>query len=276
MVSVALALALTTAHLQSAEKTTTDVPYRTADEISQDPYIKERCVLDVYQPKNAKNDPVVVWFHGGGLTGGDKFVPDRLKNQGLVVVAVRYRLSPKVKVRDCISDAAAAVAWTAKNISKYGGSADNIFVSGHSAGAYLSEMVTFDKHWLKPYGVDPDSFAGVVPFSGQAITHFTARQEKGIGPLEPTIDDLAPLSFIRKDCPPILFLTGDREKELYGRYEENAYLWRMFKLVGHPDCTLYELQGYDHGGMPEPGFPLLINFIHSHLKKTQTTQASKT
>ncbi len=42
------------------------------------------------------------------------------------------------------------------------------------------------------------------------------------------------------------------------RYEENAYLNRMMQLAGHKATGLYELDGYDHGGMAEPGFPLLL------------------
>jgi hypothetical protein len=45
------------------------------------------------------------------------------------------------------------------------------------------------------------------------------------------------------------------------RYEENAYMLRMMKLAGHKQTTLYELQGFDHGGMAEPAFPLLLKEV---------------
>ena len=61
--------------------------------------------------------------------------------------------------------------------------------------------------------------------------------------------------------PPMLLITGDRELELLGRYEENAYMLRMMKLAGHKQTTLYELQGFDHGGMAEPAFPLLLKEV---------------
>ena len=48
--------------------------------------------------------------------------------------------------------------------------------------------------------------------------------------------------------------------ELYGPYEENAYLARIMKLVGHKNTTLYELQGYNHG-MTIPAYPLSFKFI---------------
>ena len=55
-------------------------------------------------------------------------------------------------------------------------------------------------------------------------------------------------------------ITGDRERELLGRYEENAYLMRMMKVVGHKETVLYEMDGYGHG-MTHPAFPLLINEV---------------
>ena len=65
---------------------------------------------------------------------------------------------------------------------------------------------------------------------------------------------------MRKDAPPILLITGDREKELLGRYEENAYLFRMLKVSGHQDVTLFEIDGYGHG-MTDPAHPLLLKFV---------------
>ena len=60
----------------------------------------------------------VVWFHGGGITGGNRFVPEALKKQGIAVVAANYRLHPKVTCPTYIEDAAAAVAWGLLKTSK--------------------------------------------------------------------------------------------------------------------------------------------------------------
>ena len=231
-----------------------------------DVYARERCKLDVYHPVGASAAPTVVWFHGGGLTGGNRSVPSALKGQGIIVVAVDYRLSPKAKAPAYIEDAAAAVAWTFKNIARYGGDTNRIFLSGHSAGGYLASLVTLDRRWLAVHGVDPDRLAGLVPFSGQSITHFAIREERGLGRTRPLIDDLAPVYHVRKDAPPILLISGDRNHELLGRYEESAYFWRMLKEVGHPSVELLELQGYDHGQMADPAFPLLLRFIRQQEK----------
>jgi len=128
-------------------------------------------------------------------------------------------------------------------------------------------MIGLDKRWLAKEGVDADRIAGLIPLSSQMITHYAIRDERGIDEKQPVVDEFAPLYHVRKDAPPMLLVTGDREKELLGRYEENAYFWRMMKLVGHPETTLRELEGFDHGRMPEPAFPLLLEFVRKRVAK---------
>lgn len=77
-------------------------------------------------------------------------------------------------------------------------------------------MCGLDKRWLAKLGVDADDLAGLIPLSPQVITHFTIRDERGIEETQPIIDDLAPLFHVRKDAPPILLVTGDREKGTHG------------------------------------------------------------
>ncbi|MBM1105639.1 alpha/beta hydrolase fold domain-containing protein [Aurantibacter crassamenti] len=243
-----------------------DIPYYADDIIKTDTYISERCKLDVYYPKDGTNVATVVWFHGGGITAGNKNIPEGLLKQNVIVVTVNYRLYPKVKQPEYIKDAAAAVAWTFNTIEKYGGRKDAIFVSGHSAGGYLASMVSLDKSYLAAFNIDANDIAGLIPFSGHTITHFTVRKEQGIEGTQPTIDKYAPLFHVRKDAPATLLITGDRERELLGRYEEVAYFYRMMKVVGHEDITLYEMDGYGHN-MVYPAIPMLVKFVSDKTAK---------
>jgi len=247
------------AQAQITYKTENNIAYRSGENL--DEYQKERCKLDIYYPENIDSFTTVVWFHGGGLTAGEKSIPERLKNKKLAVVAVNYRLSPKVKSPAYIDDAAAAVDWVFKNISKYSGDPKKIVVSGHSAGGYLACIIGLDKHYLAAYGIDANAIQKLVPFSGQMITHFEIRKERGIKDTQPVVDEFAPLFHVRADAPPLYLITGDRELEMLGRYEENAYMSRMMKLSGHKQTALYELDGFDHGGMAEPAFDLLLKIL---------------
>ncbi|MDO5524041.1 MAG: carboxylesterase family protein, partial [Bacteroidia bacterium] len=78
-------------------KTISNIPYYDHVKQNSDAYIKERCVLDIYYPENRKDFATIVWFHGGGLTGGSKELPDGLKNKNLCIIGVNYRLSPRVQ-----------------------------------------------------------------------------------------------------------------------------------------------------------------------------------
>lgn len=240
-------------------RTETDIAYRGGTAGSE--YAREACRLDLYHPVGVEPFATVVWFHGGGLRAGSRGVPEGLKGQGVAVVAAGYRLHPRVRSPVYVEDAAAAVAWTLENIDRFGGSRDLVFVSGHSAGGYLASMVGYDKRWLARHGIDANELAGLVPYSGHVITHFTIREERGIEKERPVIDDMAPLYHVRGDAPPTLLITGDRELEMLGRYEETSYFWRMLRVVGHHDSRVVELKGHDHGGMKKPAHPLLLQFV---------------
>lgn len=246
-------------------ETKENIPYYNSTINKSDNYINERCVLDIYYPKNTKGFATVVWFHGGGLTFGNKEIPEALKNKGFAVIGVNYRLSPKAKAANSIEDAAAAVAWAFDTIKNYGGDSSLIFVAGHSAGGYLAAMIGLDKKWLKKEGIDANNIAGLIPLSGQCITHVEIRKENGISEKQPIIDAFAPLYHVRQDAPPLLLITGDRELEVLGRYDENAYMARMMKVAGHNQTQLFELDGYGHG-MTEPAFPLLVNEVNRIIK----------
>ena len=206
-------------HAQGVYKTDKDLSYVSGEET--DAYRKERCKLDVYYPVDKKDFPTIVWFHGGGLEGGGKHIPQELMD-----------------------------------------SRDKIFVSGHSAGGYLSLMLAMDKKYMEAYGADADKVAAYLPLSGQTVTHFTIRKERGLPNGIPVIDEYAPVNRVRKDTPPLILITGDRNLEMADRWEENALLASVLKNIGNKKAALYELQGFNHGPMLEPA----INYIRDYCR----------
>lgn len=217
------------------------------------------CVLDVKWPAGATNCAVVVNLHGGGLTGGAKqFAPWPEEAQGhdaIVFVGAGYRLlrpdNDAVKPADCLADAAAAVAWTFANIARYGGDPKKVFLTGISAGGYLTAMVGMDARWLAPHGFRPGDLAGIVPLTGQMTKHFNVRKLGFKDPdpqFQPKIDAWAPLFYAHaKGLPPACFCTGGRDLEWRGRVEENELLARALRDCGYPRTEFHETEG-DHGG----------------------------
>jgi acetyl esterase/lipase len=235
---------------------------------ARDDYQKEHCKLDVYYPKASKGFPTVVWFHGGGLTAGERYFPGLLKQRGIAVAAVSYRLAPKAQTPSFIEDTAASVAWAMRNIERYGGDPQKVFVAGHSAGAYLIAMIAMDPKWLAAHGLSHRQLAGVIAISGQMSTHPTIRKLRGDkdSRLRPVIDEYAPLYHVAKDLPPIAFVVGGRDIEIEARVEENQLIYATLRAMGHTAVEFHEMSGLNHDTVEKGGQILIPEFIQRTLQ----------
>src|SRR5262244_2663728 len=93
-----------------------------------------RETLDIYAADKA-GGPVLVYIHGGYWRSGNKedncnFVPTFTK-RGATAVLVEYDLCPKVTVTDIVRQTRAAIAWVHRNIMRYSGNPEKLYVSGH-------------------------------------------------------------------------------------------------------------------------------------------------
>jgi acetyl esterase/lipase len=227
------------------------------------------CKLDVRHMADATGMPCIVWFHGGGLVNGTRhFTP--LNDDKIIQVAVTYRLLGKdaKSGEDCINDAAAAVAWAFKNITRYGGDPKKIYVSGMSAGGYLTMMVGMAPQFLAAHGLKPTDLAGFVALSGQATKHFNVRHYAGDKDPQflPKIDALAPLAYVSKDLPPFMCVCGQAPYEWKCRSEENRLLVSACVAMGHTNAKFVELDYCDHGQSYIAGLPYLKMFVTGRMK----------
>ena len=102
----------------------------------------------LYGPKgdDAKDRPVVVYFHGGGWVIADIDVYDSsprgvAKFADCLVISCEYRLAPEHKFPAAHDDAFAAYKWVLANIAQYGGDPARVAVMGESAGGNLAANV---------------------------------------------------------------------------------------------------------------------------------------
>lgn len=114
--------------------------------------------FDLYLPLcPAKNIPLVIWFHGGGLLQGNKEnLPPHFRrlpqhvydgDQRLAVISPNYRLAPQVPIIDILSDITALITFVKSRLNErlgkegkgeYSIDTDRICLSGGSAGGYLA------------------------------------------------------------------------------------------------------------------------------------------
>ncbi len=271
---LALASGCATPPAADSGKKLSNIPYKTGAALTG--YEQQRCVLDVYLPHSPTGFATLVWFHGGGLTMGSKDLADRdvdtpgvarrLARAGVCVVVPNYRLSPKVQFPAYIEDAAAAVAWTHAHIAKHGGDANKLFIGGHSAGGYLALMVGMDASYLAKYDIPLPAVAGLIPVSGQVMTHYTVRAERGIDKFSVTADEAAPVYFARKDTPPMLVLYADHD--MPARAEENAFLVALLQGAGNQRVAGRLIADRTHGSIAgkiaeenDPARRAIVEFI---------------
>jgi len=255
----------------SGYEKTADIGYRT-EPIESD-YARDRCKLDICVPERITGFPTLVWFHGGGLREGSRdsggLVARRFTEEGIAVVLVDYRLSPKATHPAYIEDAAAAVAWTFEHIAEFGGDPDNVFVSGHSAGGYLTLMIGMDPRYLGKHGYGTDSIAGILPVSGQTVTHTTIRRERNIPRSTILVDEYAALYYAGVPGPPCICICGDDDLPL--RAQENRFFVEVQENAGNEHVTYLEVAKRDHGTvfsrMEEPDDAValaMLAFIRRH------------
>ncbi len=176
--------------------------------------------LDIYLGNNNKT---IIYIHGGGLKNQTKDKNGYLValiEKGYSVISVEYRKYPNAKYPDFIEDCALAFSYIKNNAKKYGYSED-MYVTGHSAGAYIALMLLFDEKYLARYNLTCNDFKGYVIDSPQPTVHFNVLEERGIETNAVRIDEASPIYHLKKyaEFPKMLLITY--ENDMFGRKEQN-------------------------------------------------------
>ena len=191
-----------------------------------------------------ERSPIVVYIHGGGWGGGDKFrvlQPDilgvvrELNRQGVTCASIEYRLANggDAKVNDSVADCKDAVRFLVKNAAQYGLDPQRIGMFGSSAGGHLTLVTALGDD--QDYPCDP-AFAGppgkiccvaayypLVSFVDPAMMkggNFE-RPQRMIPLLGGLSQDhralalkLSPIELLRTNSPPLLLAHGDADEVL--------------------------------------------------------------
>jgi acetyl esterase/lipase len=228
--------------------------YQVERNISYGPHEAHR--LDVYRPSAkdagsaAAPRPVVVFLHGGGWVSGSKnqyrFVAEALVSRGYVAVLPAYRLHPEAAFPGFVEDAAQAFAWVQRSAATLGGDPDRIFLMGHSAGAHIGSLLTFDEHYLATVGGNSSWIRGFVGLAGP-YDFLPLREQYVKAVFAPrNYHDSQTINFIDGNEPPALLLHGLDDRKVW---PSNSRSLAMF-IRGHGGrVEEHYYEGMSHGGI---------------------------
>ena len=239
--------------------------------------------LDVFQPKDATNAPVVVFFFGGSWKSGKRqwysWVGEALAKRGLVVVIPDYRLWPQVKLEGFMQDGAHAVAWTHAHAVEYGGDRTQLFVMGHSAGAQIGALLATDAHWLNAVGMQPRQLSGFIGLAGP-YDFLPLKEQDYIDMFGNTHEQQLqsqPVHFVNGDEPPMLLMQGTGDKIVAPkntssmaralRAQNEAVEVKFFPDIGHL-AILFSMSRPFRGKAPV--IDDAVDFIHRRVADQQT------
>ncbi|MCL6505593.1 MAG: alpha/beta hydrolase [Bryobacteraceae bacterium] len=235
-------------------------------------------VLDVLQPKTpaAGRRPGVVVIHGGGWVRGSR---EQMINgfclpfleQGFVVANLGYRLAKVAPAPAAVTDVLNATQWFLRNAGRFNVDRNRVVVTGASAGGHLALMVG-----MAPKGArlgPPVKVAAIINVYG--ITD-VADQIQGTNqrpyalewiPDQPGRLELArrlsPLTYVRRDVPPILTIHGDADETV--PYEHGVRLTKALRDAG-ADAQLIPVPQGRHGFTKEQ-WEALLPQIFAFLKQ---------
>ncbi|WP_043802239.1 alpha/beta hydrolase [Deinococcus gobiensis] len=203
--------------------------------------------LDVYAPPSARNVPTVLFVHGGSWQGGDKadyqFVGESLARAGYVTGVMSYRLAPQNRYPTYVQDVAAALKWLRDNAQVYGGRPDDLFVTGHSAGAFNAVEAVDNARWLAEAGVPVSAVRGVIGIAGPYSYDFREFPSRVAFPEGATPDEVMPDRHVRPDAPPHLLLVAANDTTVYPQNALN--MEAALRKAGIP-VTRTVLPGLNH------------------------------
>lgn len=210
--------------------------------------------LDVWMPaeKVEGGAPVLVFIHGGAFRNGHKewigAMASAITQMPAVLVSPNYRLVPRAKVPDAVDDCFDALAWVHRNIGRYGGNPDALFVGGHSAGAHLAAMLALRTELLDRRGIPQDAIRGCVPLSAvfsmkreeHAAASLVARFWDDMVGSQQTAHENTASTYAMRNTVPFYIAYGDNEppeveagtEEMIRLARDNGFLFAANKFEG--------------------------------------------
>ena len=186
--------------------------------------------LDLYLPRESAGPaPTLMYFHGGGWTGGSKessvltLLP--YLEMGWAVVNVEYRVARVSLAPGAVEDCLCALRWVIQNAKEYNFDASKIVVTGNSAGGHLAlttGMIPASEGLDRRCpGSENLKVAAIINWygitdvaellDGPNMRTYAVTWLGSLPNRKEVAERVSPLKYVRAGLPPILTIHGDAD-----------------------------------------------------------------
>jgi len=204
---------------------------------------------DGWSPNDKR--PVLVFFFGGGWSGGKVFAcvreAEHFAKRGVVVGLADYRVRNRqgVALDKCVEDARSAVRWVRANCATLGADPARVIAGGGSAGGHIAACTAIadapnsDTDDLRLSCI-PNALLLYYPVASLLDGSRAAAFKRLLG--EDLALKLSPARRVGKSWPPTVMFSGTADIEL-----RNAVLLHNRAKEAGVNCELYVAEGRGHG-----------------------------
>ena len=204
--------------------------------------------IDLYKPGNP-NAPVHMFIHGGYWQARTKeefaFLSESLVNAGALVAMVEYELCPTVTLETIVDQMRRALGWLYHNAVEFGGNANRIHISGHSAGGHLTAMMMATDWQAMDETLPQDLVKSGVSISGlfdlEPLCHTSINDAVGLD--VQTAKRLSPAFMNPVSSGPLALAVGGAESEAF--HAQSALIEKNWGAAGTKLSRL-NLAGCNH------------------------------
>ncbi|MGI6192182.1 MAG: alpha/beta hydrolase fold domain-containing protein [Christensenellales bacterium] len=251
-----------------------DIPYTALGESGP--------ALDIYLPEVGEGPfPVVVYFHGGAFTRGDKGEEHRLAfalpmlKGGYAVATLNYSLAPQARFPRQVAEGKAAVRFLRAHAAEFSLDPDHFIACGASAGGYFAAMLAtamgmaeYDDLSLGYPNEPEDVQAAVIFFGATDLTRLDAQfEERGIVRAVPPLhapdspeaqlfgatigedpalyEKASPALMVHADTPPMILFHGTNDRIV--PFEQSVEMAEaLAAAIGRERVALHIVSGAGH------------------------------
>lgn len=237
--------------------------------------------LHIFNPKGHKasdQKPVIVFFFGGGWSGGtpSQFYPQcqYLAKRGMVAISAEYRVKSRngTSPLECVKDGNSAVRWIRSHADELGINPSKLAAGGGSAGGHVAAATGTTKGILEK-GEDVS-----VSSKPDALVLFNPVYDngpKGYGHsrVKKYWKQISPIHNLDKETPPTIVFLGTKDKlipvataERYRFLMKEAGVRSELFLYKNQPHGFFNAEKYDETVKEMDRFLVSLGFLAENLK----------